>query len=334
MQPPGHSSAFAASLIGSNIQSPIPDQHYPYVQQWNFTVQRQLPGGEAVAVGYAGAKGTHLPLNPVVSGFPYYQVNEIADPSLSMGNALLTQVPNPFYGKVPATAGILAQPTVAQGQLLRPFPQYGNVNNVSNMAGDSTYHSLQMKIEKRFSSGGILLGTYTFSKLLSNTDTVTSWLETTGAGTVQDWNNASLDKALASYNVTHRAVIGYVYDLPFGKSHKLAGSASRVAGKLVSGWSLSGTTTFQSGFPLVFTAQPTTLSNSFGGGTPRPNVVGGCTEAISGAAQARINKWFNTSCFTQPGPLAFGNESRTDPSLTQPRDQQLGCRRFQDYGPK
>jgi len=315
VQPPGHSSAFAASLIGSNIQSPIPDQPYPYAQQWNFTVQRQLAGGAALEVGYAGAKGTHLPLDPVVSGFPYFQVNQIPDRLLSMGNALLTQVANPFYGKVPSTAGILAQRTVAQGQLLRPYPQYGNVNNVSNMAGDSTYHSLQMKVEKRFGTGGTLLGTYTFAKLLSNTDTVTSWLETTAAGTVQDWNTASLDKALASYNVTHRAVLSYVYDLPFGKGHKLAGGAGGVAGKLVSGWGLSGTTAFQSGFPLVFTAQPTTLSNSFGGGAPRPNIVGGCQDEVSGGSQARLNKWFNTGCFTQPGPFAFGNESRTDPSL-------------------
>jgi len=315
VQPPGHSSAFAGSLIGSNIQSPVPDQPYPYVQQWNLTVQRELPGGAALEVGYAGSKGTHLPLDPVVSGFPYFQVNQIADQYLAQGNALLAQVANPFYGKVPSTAGILAQPTVAQGQLLRPFPQYGNVNNVSYMAGDSTYHSLQVKMEKRFGSGGTLLGTYTFSKLISNTDTVTSWLETTGAGTVQDWNNARLEKALASYDVPHRAVLSYVYDLPFGKGHKVLGNAGGVGGKLVSGWGLSGTTVFQSGFPLVITAQPTTLSNTFGGGAPRPNVVGGCQKDVSGTAQERLNKWFNTACFTQPGPFAFGNEGRTDAGL-------------------
>ena len=308
IQPPGHTSDITTSLIGSNVNSPVPEQPYPYVQQWNFTVQRQLPGGAALEVGYAGSKGTHLPASSS-------QTNQISDQYLSMGNALLTKVANPFFGKVPATAGILAQPTVAQGQLLRPYPQHLNVNNPANMAGDSAYHSMQMKLEKRFGSGGTLLATYTFAKLMSNTDTLTAWLETTTAGSVQNNNNLRLERAVASYDVPHRVVISYVLDLPMGKGHRLGGNATGVIGKAISGWGINGNTVFQAGFPMVLTAQATTLSGTFGGGSPRPNVVGGCEKAISGRAQDRLNKWFNTACFTQPGPFAYGNESRTDPSL-------------------
>ncbi|MCX6626430.1 MAG: TonB-dependent receptor [Candidatus Solibacter sp.] len=316
IQPPGHNSAFASGLYGSNVQSPVPDQPFPYVQQWNFMIQRQLPGGAALEAGYAGSKGTHLPLNPVVGGFPYFQVNQIPDSYLSMGNALLAKVTNPFYGKVPATAGILAQPTVTQGQLLRPMPQYLNVNNTSNMAGDSTYHSLQTKLEKRFGAGGTLLAVYTFAKLLGNADTATSWLETGApSGTFQDWNNTKLEKSLGSYNTSHRGVISYVLDLPMGKGRKLLGNVTGIADKVVSGWGINGTTTLQSGFPIVLTAQATTLSSTFGGGAPRPNYVGGCEKSISGTAQSRIGGWFNAACFTQPGPFAYGNEARTDPSL-------------------
>jgi hypothetical protein len=313
--PPGHSSAFASSLIGSNVQSPVPEQPYPYVSQWNLSLQHQFGGGAAIEVGYAGSKGTHLPLNPVVSGFPYFQMNQIADQYLSQGTGLTTQVPNPFYGKVPSTAGILAQPTVAQGQLLRPFPQYLNTNNTSNMWGDSTYHSFQSKFEKRFGAGGIFLATYTWAKLLSNTDTATSWLETGGAGTIQNWSNAGSERALASYDVTQRAVFSYVLDLPVGKGKKYMSGVAGFTDKLISGWGVSGTTTFQSGFPMVLTAQPTTLSTSFGGGTPRPSYIGGCEKAMPGTAQERVNKWFNTACWSQPGAFAFGNEARTDASM-------------------
>jgi hypothetical protein len=65
----------------------------------------------------------------------------------------------------------------------------------------------------------------------------------------------------------------------------------------------------------LFSAQPTTLSSTFGGGTPRPNVVAGCNALIGGSAQPRLSKWFNTACFTQPGPFAYGNEPRADAAL-------------------
>jgi hypothetical protein len=316
LQPPGHTTSLESTVLGSIAQVPVPDQPAPYMQQWNFTVQKQLKGNLAAEIGYAGAKGTHLPLDSVVAGFPYYQADQISDSYLPLGNQLVQQVSNPFYGKVPATAGILTQPTVAYGQLLRPYPQYSAINNTSNMAGDSTYHALQAKLEKRFGSGGTFLAAYTWSKLLSNADTVTSWLEGTGVGIIQDWNNARLDKSLASYNVSQRLVFSYVYDLPFGNGKRFGQNMPKAADKLVSGWAINGTSTFQSGFPILMTAQPTTLSTSFGGGTPRPNVVGGCNTSISGSAQSRLNEWFNTSCFTQPGPFAYGNEGRSDPNLT------------------
>jgi hypothetical protein len=66
---------------------------------------------------------------------------------------------------------------------------------------------------------------------------------------------------------------------------------------------------------LALTAQATQLSNSFGAGTPRPNYIGGCNAEISGSAQSRLNKWFNTACFSQPGSYSFGNEARVDPKL-------------------
>ena len=314
LQPPGNNPNIEATVLGSVPQVPIPIQPAPYVQQWNFAVQQQLPGNLAFEIGYAGSKGTHLPLNSVVSGFPFYQVDQISDSLLSQGNALVKQVANPFYGKVPATAGILAQPTIAAGQLLRPYPQYSGVNNTSQMNGASTWHSLQAKGERRFKGGGTLLATYTWSKLLSNSDTVTSWLDG-GSGLIQDWNNPKGERSVASFDVPQRATISYVIDLPFGKGKKFAGDLPAVANAFISEWSINGTTTFQSGFPLLFSAQPTTLSSSLGGGTPRPNVVGGCNGLIGGTAQSRLSKWFNTSCFTQPGAFAFGNEPRADARL-------------------
>jgi Carboxypeptidase regulatory-like domain/TonB dependent receptor-like, beta-barrel len=304
-QPQVHPTSIENAILGGHVTAPVPDQPAPYAQQWNLAIERQFPGNTVLEVGYAGSKGTHLPFSLS------YQMDQIADSYLSLGNQLVQQVANPFYGSVPASAGILAKPKIAYGQLLRPFPQFTSVGNSSPMQGSSTWHALEVKVERRVGGGGTVLGTYTWSKLLSNSDTLTSWLDG-GSGSSQDWNNPRGEKSVASYDVPQRATLSYVLDLPFGRGRRFAQNVPAVANALIGDWGLSGTTTLQSGFPMLITAQPTTLSSSFGGGNPRPNVVAGCDKRVSGSAQQRLNMWFNTSCFTQPGPYAYGNEPRAD----------------------
>ena len=116
-----------------------------------------------------------------------------------------------------------------------------------------TYNSLQATVTKRFQGGGTLLVAYTNAKLMSNTDTLTSWLEggtTGGVGGVQDWNNLAGERSLSSQDVSQRLVVSYVLDLPFGHGKKFLSGVTGVTGKLVSGWGFDGITTFQRGFPL------------------------------------------------------------------------------------
>jgi hypothetical protein len=82
--------------------------------------------------------------------------------------------------------------------------------------------------------------------------------------------------------------------------------------KLISGWGVNGVTTFQQGLPIGMTATPNLTGFNTG---LRPNVAANCNKVIDGPAQARLNQWFNTSCFSVPGAYTFGNESRTDPVL-------------------
>jgi hypothetical protein len=315
LQPSGRNPSYLDLVYGQTVETPLPGEAYPYVQQWNFTVQRQLPGGAALEVAYGGSKGTHLPLTTFVTGFDVAQADQLSDQYNSMGSALVKQVTNPFANKVAPTAGILTASTITQGQLLRPFPQYQNLYNTSNFGGSSSYNSLQAKLEKRTAGGGTFLVAYTWSKLIGNSDTQTAFLEGSTSGTVQNWNNTSAERSLASYDVPHRLVISYVYDLPVGRGRKMLANASSVVDRVIGGWGVNGVTTFQSGFPIALIAQPTTLSRFFGAGAPRPDVLGGCQKTTDGSAQDRIGKWFNTACFAQPNTFGYGNESRTDPSL-------------------
>jgi hypothetical protein len=300
-----------AALVGGSLSSmplkKVPS--YPYQSQWNIAVQRQLWGDVALEVAYAGNRGVHLPSGT----YGTWQINALPVRYLSLGSGLNSQVTNPFYGLV--KTGTLSQPTVTRGQLPRPFPQYTGVAIGEAYIGDSSYHALQMKGEKRFSNGGTILVAYTFSKLLGNTGSLTEWLDSgLGSGaSYQDPANLRAEKALLGFDSRQRLTVGYTADLPIGKGRRFLNGGNSVAQKFSSGWSVSGMSTFQMGFPLALTATPNNAS-SFGLGL-RPNVRAGCNPKISGSAQSRLTGWFNVSCYSVPAPYTLGNESATDPVL-------------------
>ncbi len=299
---PGRDPSYSEKILGLNPRAPFRDQPWGYTEQWNFAVQHQI-AGFAIEAAYAGSHGVHL-----ADGGQDFNV--IAEQFLSQGTGLYTQVPNPFYGYI--ATGTLSAETVQYGQLLRRFPQYTGFRESSGKVGNSIYHSLQMKAEKRFSGGGRLLAAYTFSKLISDVESNTSWLDGGQSGGYQNFNNLRLERSLASWDSRHRFTLSYVYDLPFGQGKKFLPDASGVAGKLVSGWGVNGITTLQLGFPINMTASPN--RTGFGTGL-RPNVVPGCDPKLTGSAESRIYGWFDTSCYTVPDAFTFGNASRTDPTV-------------------
>lgn len=308
LSPPGRSSAYLTQLEGSNISGMLGTQSFPYTQQWNLSLQHQFTGSTLFALAYTGAKGTHLPDSSGID------LDQLPDQYDSLGVALTTSVLNPFYGLVPAT-NALGGPTTTEGQLLRPYPQFTSVQANGTQFGSTTYHAGIARVEKRFGDGGVLSGNYTWAKIIGNVDTAGASLEFGSVGTFQDYDNLRADRSLLSNDVRQRGVISYALDLPFGKGRRFLGATKGPVGQVISGWGVNGITTFQSGFPLAFTAQATTLSSSFGAGTPRPNVAAGCATKVSGSGYSRVNNWFNTGCFSQPGPFSFGNESRVDSSL-------------------
>jgi hypothetical protein len=300
-----HPQAQAALIGGSLGGMPLEALRYPYQGQWNFTVQRQLPGGAALEAAYAGSRGVHLPTSGLTS-------DALPPQLLSMGNALNTLVANPFYGLV--QTGTLSAPTVTQAQLLLPFPEYTGVSQAFADVFDSNYHALQMKVEKRFSHGGTVLASYTFSKLLADVSSLTGWLDSgVGAGPgIQNPYNLRAEKTLSGFDSRSRLAVSYTVDLPFGPGHQFLSGGNRVAQRLVGGWSVSGIAIFQDGFPLALTATGTANGPGYG---RRPNVVAGCNPKLSGPAQSRLNGWFNVSCYSVPAAYTLGNESATDPVL-------------------
>ena len=291
--------------------------HYPgsYIQQWNLSIEKQIPGGFLLSAAYVGSKGTHLEQYS-------QQVNQISDAYLSQAAAqyaaggrstvaLLQSVPNPFVANGETLA--LGAPTTTVGQLLRPYPQYTSVELAGQGAFTSSYNSLQVTARRRFAGAGSLLIAYTNSKLISNTDTLTSWLEPS-VGSLQDNNNLDAERSLSSQDVSQRLVFSYVLDLPFGQGRRYLSNVDGPLNIIVGGWGIDGVTTFQRGFPLVFRNGQANDATLFGAGS-RPNLLPGCDKSFAPGGTARLNDWFNTKCFAAPADFTFGNEPRVDPTL-------------------
>jgi hypothetical protein len=293
------------------------------VEQYNLDIQRVLPAGFFIDVAYAGSHGVHLQqYSTNINQIPDHFVTQAAAQAAANQTPTIAQdyiapnqttPSNPLVGSPNTTIG---GPTVFNGQLDRPYPQYTGLSLGGFGCCGSTYNSLQATLTKRFNGGGTMLVAYTNAKLLSNTDTLTSWLEgsTGGVGQVQDWNNLNGERSLSSQDVSQRLVISYVLDLPFGRGKKFLGSVSGVAGKAVSGWGIDGVTTFQRGFPLKISwaGNATPLENlNVGVSNVRPNAVAGCSKS----GNRSLNQWFNTTCFAAPPDWGFGTESRVDSTL-------------------
>ena len=343
---PGRDPNFQQVLLGGTARQFYRDEEgYPgYSHQWNVALQHQFQNNLSVELTYTGLDGNHLPTSiavnqlgrehidravgdPTICSLTNNQIIEQGQPGFvsaqrdtCYGAYLRQQVPNPFVGVI--REGALSTPTVQRQLLLAPFPHYVSAAH-PGYSGSSRYHALAFRAEKRIGAGGVVSGHYTYSKNMTDVETLTDWLEGGSSAPVAGYqtNNLKEEWALSSFDVRHRVVVNFVVDLPFGEGRRYGTGATGIASKLISGWSLNGVTTIQSGFPLSFTATPNLIGSGYG---LRPNVDPNCDKSVDGSATDRLDRWFNTACFSVPNaavstnPQArwqLGNAPRVDPDL-------------------
>jgi hypothetical protein len=280
----------------------------PYALQWNLDVQQQFPASVLFDIGYAGSRGEHL------TGT--FDLNTLNPQYLALGNGLTTQVPNPFKPFV--TIGTLSNATVAQRQLLLPYPQFLSVQEVNDPYGASSYNSLQAKLVKRMSNGVSFLAAYTWSKLISNVNAQNAPIGTTDNTGVQNYYDLRAERSVSELDQPHNLIVNGVVDLPFGQGKHFLGNVGPLTNKLIGGWQVTSIFTEQSGFPLTLSAAPT-------GGGNRPNLVPGVNPFIQGSRsnQARVLAWFNTAAFATPPAYTYGTMRRTFTTVRGPGVQNL-----------
>jgi len=271
-----------------------------YNQQWSFTIQRQAWAGILLEAGYAGNRGVHIPVS-----IDFNQINPVYQ---SLGAQLAQAVDNPFFGLT--SIGLFANRTIARSQLLRPYPQYTSVNTnspaVAQNMGNSGYHSLQLRAEKRFARGYNLTIVYTKSKLIDN-GSGRIFGENAFVPPVQNAYNLAAERAVSEGDVSQRLVVSHTVQIP-------GLNANPVLRGITKNWSWSGAMSANTGFPLALTS----IGNSgVGGGVLRPNSTGVSADR-SGDPQSRLLQYFDTAQFTVPPAFTFGNVSRTLPDVRGP----------------
>lgn len=273
-----------------------------YMQQWNFAIQQAIWGGWTIQGAYVGSKGTNL-----FGG--NYDLNQLDPQYFSLGLSLQDQVPNPFAGQI-ATGG-LSGATVARSQLLRPYPDYLTVTTWANSNLSSTYHSVQISAEKRFSQGLSLLASYTKAKLI--TECMAIGGGNSGDSCTNEYRigrfNRHLDRSLDQDDVSSRFVISGVYELPVGRGKALLRDAPGVVDAFLGGWQINGIGTFQSGLPLAVRG-----SNNFTG-INYPDVI---YDPTLPSSERTPERWFNTDAFRNPADFTIGNAPRTLPRTRAP----------------
>jgi len=159
-------------------------QKYGYLEQYNFDIQRQLPAGFFADVAYAGSHGVHLEqsntnINQIPDSFIAGAASQYAAGApVTIGQHVCPPPSHMHHVSVqPEPSWRLGPTGLIQGQLDRPYPQYSGLNLNAFGCCESNYNSLQATVTRRFQSGGTILVSYTNAKLMSNTDTLTSWLE-------------------------------------------------------------------------------------------------------------------------------------------------------------
>jgi hypothetical protein len=282
------SSATGGLVSPSNVQRNLAT---PTVLSWTAKVEQEIAPRTTLTLGYVGSHG----YNQILSE-DQNTPDSVVCPSPDCPNTLAA-------GTVFYTSTKLANPNLA--------------NSTSWASGGiSSYNALEVDVRRQYANGFQLRGVYTWSK---NLDDGSAWNTSVSSNTpafVSYPGNPRVDYGLAATNIAHAAAINGTWELPFGVGHHLLANASAFENRIVSGWSLSGIATIQSGFPF----SPQLGYNPTGNGDTRnPARPQLNPDFHSSLYPKTAAKWFDPNAFVAPYPGTFGNAGRdslTGPDLT------------------
>jgi len=273
---PGASATNLAQATGLQFSSYERKPPLSAAHQWNFNIQREIGQDWLVEVGYSGSRGLHL-----VRRY---------DANFSPAGPGNINAKRPFSRlEIPGT-GIIATPL---------GPVYTH-----RYDGNSIYHAMLAKVEKRFSSGFTVLSSYTWSKTIGDTCGGAVQGNAGGCG-FQNLLNLRPERSVDNQDVPHRFVTSAMYDLPLGKGRSMLATSHPVANGVLGGWSIGSILTMSSSVPF----SPTVQGNPANTGTytvvQRPDVAGSAYDG-----PRTLQRDFNVDAFVRPANFTYGSSGR------------------------
>ncbi len=255
-----------AEFYGSTLEFADQNRLNPYNEQWQFGVQREVPGRVLVDAAYMGMHS--------LKQMGSFNLNEKPDVYLALGAAENNTIPNPFLGIFSPQSTLGQGSTIPQNRLWSLYPQYTSLT-VHKNAGQAIYHSGQLKVQKRYSHGLNVNLSYVFSKLItSNTSTII--------------NERPQWRGIAGSDRPHKLRLAFVYQLPFGPGKPVGASLVRPLARIIEGWTLSGYINYRSGAPLSVSGangRPIMLRN--------PSKSGSVSERLGDIVDPKTGKVLN-----------------------------------------
>ncbi len=334
----------------------------PTQMNWAFQVQQEMPGKIIATIGYVGSHSYHIGVWSKPNEVNPLRAAQYTSAAAKSGLALNDFLQQPITSQAAATAGIqqpfpnfatIFGPGATIAQALRPFPQYGSVDNPINPIGSVSYNGLQTSLQRRFSNGLTFLAAYTWSKTLGNVDSnngASSGAENAqySASFYQDYYNPRGARSVTSSDIPHVIALSYTYELPVGKG-KAYLNRGGVVNQLAGGWEVSGIQQYQSGRPIhieydAFGDKDPYLATD--GFSFRPNIVPGqplinpaYRKGCSGPAPSTPGVpscaiYINPSAFVAPPSGQFGNAPTFISGLRLPfylNESLSASKRFQIY---
>lgn len=273
------------------------------INDYTLDIQRQLPAGMLLDIGYIGNTGQHLEsalVNP--EQLPIADIATYGNGTLGSPYNPASGIPLPFPDFV-ADLGNNA----TNAQALKAYPQYTGINDQKQNNGHSSYNAMEARLQRQFRNGFSLLTSFTYAKQMSNSEII-----------IGPFNNGPQDAYSHKGEYSNAMdqppltlTISYNYELPFGYKRRFLNHG--ILASLVGGWGLSGIHHYQSGVSMFETYMSNDLN--IGNDELRPNWVPGQPEKAhwTGKFNPATDLYINPAAFTAPPPGQFGNVPRTLP---------------------
>jgi hypothetical protein len=251
-----------------------------YAQRFSFGLQREFGMGFMGEASYVGNRSTRLIVSRSQSYTPREYLSTLPVRDQATINFLSANFPNPFYGLNPQ----FTSSNISRAQLLTQYPHFSSVA-VDDPVGYAWFHSLQSRLEKRFTRGFTLQMAYTWSKAME-------------AVTFLNAQDPMPYESLSDIDRAHRITGSGIWELPFGKGRRWGGGMHPILEFFAGGWQLSGVVQRQSGAPLGF---------------GQALFIGDSSKIVLSSPERNTDRWFNTDVFNRNSAQVLASNIRTAP---------------------